>query len=42
VLELAVCYSVFNEGCANWQSLWTCAALAGLAINLALVRDGRS
>jgi exo-beta-1,3-glucanase (GH17 family) len=42
VLALSVCYIVFNEGFANWQSLWTCAALAGLAINLALVRDGRS
>jgi hypothetical protein len=30
-----------NEGFANWQSLWTCAALAGLAINLALVHDAR-
>lgn len=42
VLALSVCYIVFNEGFANWQSLWTCAALAGLAINLALVRDGQS
>ena len=41
VLALSVCYIVFNEGFANWQSLWTCAALAGLAINLALVRDAR-
>jgi exo-beta-1,3-glucanase (GH17 family) len=41
VLALSVCYIVFNEGFANWQSLWTCTALAGLAINLALVRDAR-
>jgi len=42
VIALSVCYIVLNEGFANWQSLWTCAALAGVAINLALVRDGRS
>jgi exo-beta-1,3-glucanase (GH17 family) len=42
VIALSVCYIVFNEGFANWQSLWTCAALAGVAINLALARDGRS
>jgi exo-beta-1,3-glucanase (GH17 family) len=42
VITLSVCYIIFNEGFANWQSLWTCAALAGLAINLALVRDERS
>jgi exo-beta-1,3-glucanase (GH17 family) len=41
VIALSVCYIVPNEGFANWQSLWTCAALAGLAINLALVRDAR-
>jgi hypothetical protein len=41
VIALSVCYIVFNEGFANWQSLWTCAALAGVAINLALVRDAR-
>ena len=42
VLALSVCYIAINEGFANWQSLWTCAALGGLAINLAQVRDGRS
>jgi exo-beta-1,3-glucanase (GH17 family) len=41
VIALSVCYIVFNEGFGNWQSLWTCAALAGLAINLVLVRDAR-
>jgi hypothetical protein len=41
MLALSVSYIVFNEGFANWQSLWTCAALAGLAINLALVRDAQ-
>jgi glucan 1,3-beta-glucosidase len=39
VLVLSVCYIVFNEGFANWQSLWLCAALMVLAINLARVRD---
>ena len=41
VIVLSVCYIVINEGFANWQSLWTCAALAAFAINLALVRDAR-
>jgi exo-beta-1,3-glucanase (GH17 family) len=39
VLGLSVCYIMFNEGFANWQSLWLCAALAVLAFNLARVRD---
>jgi hypothetical protein len=34
-----VLYILFNEGFANWQSLWLCAVLAVLAINLARVRD---
>ncbi|MGA7388513.1 MAG: beta-(1-6) glucans synthase [Pseudolabrys sp.] len=38
VLGLSVCYIVFNEGFANWQSLWLCAALAALAFNLVRVR----
>ena len=42
VIALSVFYILINEGFANWQSLWTCAALGGLAINLSLVRDGRS
>ena len=41
VIALSVCYIVLNEGFANWQSLWTCAALAGVAINLSLARDAR-
>ena len=41
VLALSVPYIVLNEGLANWQSLWTCAALVALAISLALVRDAR-
>ena len=39
VLALSVPYIVLNEGLANWQSLWTCAALVALAISLARVRD---
>ncbi len=39
LLALSVGYVVPNEGLANWQSLWLCAALAGLAVTLARVRD---
>ncbi|HET7912327.1 MAG TPA: beta-(1-6) glucans synthase, partial [Pseudolabrys sp.] len=42
VLILSAVYILFNEGFANWQSLWVCAVLAALAFNLALVRDARS
>ena len=38
-LALSVLYILFNEGFANWQSLWLCAVLAALAFNLARVRD---
>ena len=38
-LALSVLYILFNEGFANWQSLWLCAVLAALAITLARVRD---
>jgi exo-beta-1,3-glucanase (GH17 family) len=38
VLALAVPYIVLDEGFSNWQSLWTCAALAALAFSLARVR----
>jgi exo-beta-1,3-glucanase (GH17 family) len=41
VLSLSVFYIVFNEGFANWQSLWVCAVLAALAFNLARVRDAQ-
>jgi len=27
-------YTVFNEGAANWQSLWTCALYFLLAVTL--------
>jgi glucan 1,3-beta-glucosidase len=39
VLALSVCYIVFNEGLANWQSLWVCGVLAVLAVILVRVRD---
>jgi glucan 1,3-beta-glucosidase len=39
VLALSVGYILFNEGFANWQSLWLCATLAGLSFSLARARD---
>lgn len=42
VLALSAVYIVFNEGFANWQSLWLCGALASLVFSLAQVRDARS
>jgi len=39
VLALSAIYVALNEGLANWQSLWLCAALAALAVNLIQVRD---
>jgi glucan 1,3-beta-glucosidase len=39
VLTLSAVYIVFNEGFANWQSLWLCAALVALSVTLARVRD---
>ncbi len=39
VLALSVPYIVLNEGLANWQSLWLCAAFVTLAFSLARVRD---
>jgi glucan 1,3-beta-glucosidase len=38
VLALSVPYIVLDEGLANWQSLWLCAALVALAVSLARVR----
>jgi len=32
-------YIVLNEGFANWQALWFCAALLGLAFILERARD---
>jgi exo-beta-1,3-glucanase (GH17 family) len=42
LLALSVLYIAFNEGFANWQSLWLCGALLALALSLARVRDGQS
>jgi glucan 1,3-beta-glucosidase len=42
VLALSGGYVLFNEGFANWQSVWFCAGLFGLAFILALARDAPS
>jgi hypothetical protein len=42
VLALSASYIVFNEGFANWQSLWLCAVLVLLAFNLVQARAVRS
>ncbi len=42
LLALSVPYIAFNEGLANWQSLWVCAALAMFAVSLVRVRDAQS
>jgi glucan 1,3-beta-glucosidase len=39
LLILSVIYIVPDEGLANWQSLWLCAALAAFAVSLVRVRD---
>jgi glucan 1,3-beta-glucosidase len=39
LLALSIPYIVLNEGLANWQSLWLCAAFAGLAVTLLSVSD---
>ena len=39
VLALSAGYIVFNETFANWQSVWFCAGLLGLAAILLSVRD---
>lgn len=41
-LAVSAVYIVFNETFANWQSVWFCGALIGLAIILALARDAPS
>jgi len=42
LLALSVVYIGFNEGSANWQSLWTCGAYALLAFTLSLARVART
>jgi exo-beta-1,3-glucanase (GH17 family) len=39
VLALSAVYIVFNETFANWQAIWLCAGLVGLAVILARARD---
>ena len=39
VLAASACYIVFNESFANWQAVWFCAALIGLAVILVRARD---
>ena len=39
VLAISAVYIVFNETFANWQAVWFCAGLIGLAVILVLVRD---
>ena len=38
VLALAAGAILFNEGIVNWQAVWTCAAIAMLALTLVRVR----
>jgi exo-beta-1,3-glucanase (GH17 family) len=42
VLALSAGYILFNEGFANWQSVWFCAGLIALAFILVLGRDAPS
>jgi glucan 1,3-beta-glucosidase len=42
VLALSGGYILFNEGFANWQSVWFCVGLFGLAFILAQARDAPS
>ena len=42
VLALSAGYILFNEGFANWQSVWFCAGLVVLAFILVLGRDAPS
>ncbi len=42
LLAVSLPYIVLNEGLANWQSLWLCAALLALVVSLVRVRDAQS
>lgn len=42
VLAVSAVYVVFNESFANWQSVWFCAGLIGLAFILMRARDAPS
>jgi exo-beta-1,3-glucanase (GH17 family) len=39
VLALSAAYIALNEGFANWQAIWLCAGLIGLAAILSRARD---
>jgi exo-beta-1,3-glucanase (GH17 family) len=41
LLELTAVYIFFNEGFANWQSLWTCAIYLLLGFTLLQAREGK-
>lgn len=41
VLAPCIAYIAWHEGFANWQSLWFCATLLGLAVTLARARVAR-
>ncbi len=42
VLAVSACYIAINETFANWQAVWFCAALLGLALILVRARDAPS
>ena len=42
LLAVAAVYIGFNEGAANWQSLWTCAIYLLLGFTLLQAREGKS
>ena len=42
LLALTAVYICFNEGFANWQSLWTCAIYLLLGFTLLQAREGKS
>jgi exo-beta-1,3-glucanase (GH17 family) len=42
VLAVSAIYIAFNESFANWQAVWFCGGLIGLAVMLALGRDARN
>ena len=42
LLALAAVYIFFNEGFANWQSLWTCAIYLLLGFTLLRAREDKS
>ena len=41
LLSMTAIYICFNEGFANWQSLWTCAIYLLLGFTLVQARDGK-